>query len=345
MREALREQARTWKVAVSPKQLPKKQSISLKRLAVLAQTHMSELMPEESAEVTLSSGDLQRVAKQALEIVQARQKRKRMAKESLMEEAMRVAVQELEQMEQEPDEEDGDDEFSRPSGQGQYRSHTGKTGHTPERKRQKNERQPKRGKGKGKGNGPSAVTDFGTGAGNDVADLGLDGMSINVDLIGDDDDTAVVANLQANAANDAEEDEGVCQYIVSQWTSTQKSDIVQMIYRQHNRMSLLQGWITNMNPITYALVFQSFNTHGIAMNRKEVAGKTRALAIAKVHTADAVNDVLRDITHQSEVRRIYKRLLSAYLAAHYMKHTYKQGVPPRLLALLNSPITTQENVE
>ena len=28
-----------------------------------------------------------------------------------------------------------------------------------------------------------------------------------------------------------------------------------------------------------------------------------------------------------------------------MKHTYKQGVPPRLLALLNSPITTQENVE
>ena len=54
-------------------------------------------------------------------------------------------------------------------------------------------------------------------------------MSINVDLIGDDDDTAVVANLQANAANDAEEDGGVCQYIVSQWTSTQKSDIVQMI--------------------------------------------------------------------------------------------------------------------
>ena len=100
-----------------------------------------------------------------------------------------------------------------------------------------------------------------------------------------------------------------------------------------------------MHPITYALVFQSFNTHRIVMNRKEAAGKTKALAIAKVHTADAVNDVLRDITHQSEVRRIYKRLLSAYLAAHYMKHTYKQGVPPRLLALLNSPITTQKNVE
>ena len=69
-------------------------------------------------------------------------------------------------------------------------------------------------------------------------------MNIDVDLVANDnDDDTATENLKTNAADDAEEDdEGVSQYVVHRWTSAHKSDIAQIIYRQHNRMSLLQGW-------------------------------------------------------------------------------------------------------
>ena len=46
-------------------------------------------------------------------------------------------------------------------------------------------------------------------------------------------------------------------------------------------MSLLQGWIADMHPVTYTMVFDSHIMHRVLKNRTELDDKLTALALAK----------------------------------------------------------------